>query len=331
MQQQSFVLRETQSGREYLIPPEGLRIGRMAAHEVSLDDGQVSRTHAKLWVQENQLYIQDEGSTNGTWVNDQRISKPTSIQPGDKVRTGNTVFEVTVKPIGVVPARVSQAAPEGVPIVPIVIVGGVVLLILISVMLRRVVLSPHTPTVIPSAVPTELPTEATAEVATPEPTPTETVIPTSPPVPAPVTQTPGMRYSAPSLIDPQEGGSYRGPSPMPYPVLKWTSVGDLGQDEFYRVVIDYPHDGAIWQDVGFTKDVQWRVPDYLYSLLSDPRECRWHIEVVYVTVYGVDGTPSEFIPISPPSETRMFTWHQGGGGDGSSQQPTATPTLEVRP
>ena len=39
-------------------------------------------------------YVEDLGSTNGTFVNDQRLSSPAMVQAGDKVRTGTTVMEL---------------------------------------------------------------------------------------------------------------------------------------------------------------------------------------------------------------------------------------------
>jgi S-DNA-T family DNA segregation ATPase FtsK/SpoIIIE len=64
-------------------------IGRMASAALRLDDEQASRTHAFLDVTaEGRALVRDAGSTNGTWVNDQRSPVPTPMHVGSRVRIG---------------------------------------------------------------------------------------------------------------------------------------------------------------------------------------------------------------------------------------------------
>lgn len=54
-----------------------------------------STLHARLFRQNGKLFVEDLGSTNGTFVNSERITKPTKLGRGDLVQVGATVFEVT--------------------------------------------------------------------------------------------------------------------------------------------------------------------------------------------------------------------------------------------
>ncbi|MFF4775772.1 FHA domain-containing protein [Microtetraspora fusca] len=62
------------------------------AAAVVLDDGTVSRRHARLEVVDNQLVLTDLGSSNGTYVNDTRVTRQV-LAPGDRVRIGR--YELT--------------------------------------------------------------------------------------------------------------------------------------------------------------------------------------------------------------------------------------------
>jgi len=188
-QQIPFILRDARTGQEYPISPGGLRIGRMPQHDVVLSDEKVSRHHATLWVQGDQLYIRDENSTNGTWVNEQCIAGSTLLQTGDRVHIGDTVFEVAIGATPPLAAEMAIPARVALPVVPIAIAGGIVLVILIALILRAggglAVLPTATPTLTPTLTPTAVPTTPTAS-----PTPTPTEMPTAIPTHVPLAATP---------------------------------------------------------------------------------------------------------------------------------------------
>ena len=58
------------------------------------DDTYVSQLHARLFQQNGEGYVEDLGSTNGTYVNGNQINGVTRLKRGDKVQFGQTVAEV---------------------------------------------------------------------------------------------------------------------------------------------------------------------------------------------------------------------------------------------
>jgi pSer/pThr/pTyr-binding forkhead associated (FHA) protein len=71
-----------------------MTIGRGADCELRIDDTYASNQHARLFGRNGAWYVEDLGSTNGTFVNDQKLAAPAQIQPGDKIRVGQTVMEL---------------------------------------------------------------------------------------------------------------------------------------------------------------------------------------------------------------------------------------------
>jgi pSer/pThr/pTyr-binding forkhead associated (FHA) protein len=68
-------------------------IGRGEGCEVPLDDTYVSQQHARIFGKNDVWYVEDLGSTNGTYVNDQRLAAPAMLQAGDRIRVGTTILE----------------------------------------------------------------------------------------------------------------------------------------------------------------------------------------------------------------------------------------------
>jgi hypothetical protein len=73
---------------------EELTFGRSDTCGVQLDDTYVSTLHARLFVKDAQWFVEDLGSTNGTYLNRVKVTAPAPIGVGDEVRVGKTIAEV---------------------------------------------------------------------------------------------------------------------------------------------------------------------------------------------------------------------------------------------
>jgi pSer/pThr/pTyr-binding forkhead associated (FHA) protein len=69
-------------------------IGRAPECELRLDDTYASQQHARIFGRNGSWYVEDLGSTNGTFVNEQRLAAPAMLTPGDRIRVGTTVLEL---------------------------------------------------------------------------------------------------------------------------------------------------------------------------------------------------------------------------------------------
>jgi hypothetical protein len=69
-------------------------IGRGADAAIRLDDDYVSTRHARIAASGDQWFVEDLGSTNGTYVGSVRITQPTTITLGTQVRIGKTILEL---------------------------------------------------------------------------------------------------------------------------------------------------------------------------------------------------------------------------------------------
>jgi pSer/pThr/pTyr-binding forkhead associated (FHA) protein len=103
------------AGREVEVTA-ALVLGRQAA-DLLVDDPQVSRRHASVRPAGDALEVEDHGSRNGTWVNGTRIGGPIRLVPGDRVRLGDTIFEVEGPAARA--AAPTEAAPQPVPPPPL--------------------------------------------------------------------------------------------------------------------------------------------------------------------------------------------------------------------
>jgi pilus assembly protein CpaF len=87
-----FVVRSgPNAGKAYPLDGAELTVGRDASNPVSINDGEVSRKHAKLTWKGAGYVLEDLGSTNGTFVNGTRLSSPLALKPGDAVSFGENI------------------------------------------------------------------------------------------------------------------------------------------------------------------------------------------------------------------------------------------------
>lgn len=77
-------------------PDDELTIGRSPGSGIPTSyDAYSSSNHARVFRQGDQLWVEDLGSTNGTYLNSERLTKPVRLGRGDLVQVGSTVLEVT--------------------------------------------------------------------------------------------------------------------------------------------------------------------------------------------------------------------------------------------
>ena len=69
-------------------------IGRGSDAAIRLDDDYVSTRHARIAASGDQWFVEDLGSTNGTYIGTVRITQPTTITLGTQVRIGKTILEL---------------------------------------------------------------------------------------------------------------------------------------------------------------------------------------------------------------------------------------------
>ena len=82
------------AGTTYPLGDE-LTVGRAAGCQITLDDTYASQVHARVFMRDDQLYVEDLGSTNGTYLNRRKVSAPMVVSHGDQIQIGSTIMEVS--------------------------------------------------------------------------------------------------------------------------------------------------------------------------------------------------------------------------------------------
>ena len=89
-----LVVEGANSGERADLSKAPILIGRGTDAAIRLDDDYVSTRHARIASSGDQWFVEDLGSTNGTYIGSQRITQATAIQLGSRVRVGKTVIEL---------------------------------------------------------------------------------------------------------------------------------------------------------------------------------------------------------------------------------------------
>ncbi|MCR1952236.1 FHA domain-containing protein [Clostridium sp. DSM 100503] len=71
-----------------------ITIGRKEGNTIKLDDQYASGNHAKIIVKNNEIVIEDLNSTNGVFINDERVNGYSKIRANDLIRIGSATFKV---------------------------------------------------------------------------------------------------------------------------------------------------------------------------------------------------------------------------------------------
>ncbi len=81
-------------GSEFALSDE-VTVGRAGGCGVLLaDDTFVSQLHARVFRRDGDIYVEDLGSTNGTYLNKKKVTAPVVVHKGDKIQFGRTTLEV---------------------------------------------------------------------------------------------------------------------------------------------------------------------------------------------------------------------------------------------
>ncbi|HEY3927729.1 MAG TPA: FHA domain-containing protein [Candidatus Koribacter sp.] len=78
--------------REYAISEKAVTIGRLSENAIHVDNLSVSGHHARIVPENGQFILYDQNSTNGTYVNGQKVSRATLVN-GDTIHVGRHILE----------------------------------------------------------------------------------------------------------------------------------------------------------------------------------------------------------------------------------------------
>lgn len=107
-------------GKKYVLNLEGTRVGRSPASDICLAEGSISSQHARFEEKNGSWRVIDEGSSNGTFVNDEQVDS-SPVEPGNRVRFGRVdmLFELDdgsdMKDKVQAASQVTRAAGGGLP------------------------------------------------------------------------------------------------------------------------------------------------------------------------------------------------------------------------
>jgi hypothetical protein len=91
-----------ETGLTHIIQSPLTKVGRAPDNDIVLTNNQTSSYHAQIISQGDQHMVTDQGSTNGTWLNGQRLTTPTRLHSGDRLSFASEKFTFQSGPVGTV-------------------------------------------------------------------------------------------------------------------------------------------------------------------------------------------------------------------------------------
>ena len=89
------IIKGINQGKIYYLDRD-MVLGRHEECDIEVEDVELSRRHLKLYSEDRRWFIQDLGSTNGTYVNKLSVDRY-MVNPGDKIKAGQTLFKFNVE------------------------------------------------------------------------------------------------------------------------------------------------------------------------------------------------------------------------------------------
>jgi diguanylate cyclase (GGDEF)-like protein len=87
------VLYGPELGKRATVGRGAFQIGRSSKNELPIDQESVSRHHARITTSARAHYIEDLGSTNGTFLNDERVTERRPLRDGDQIKVGRSILK----------------------------------------------------------------------------------------------------------------------------------------------------------------------------------------------------------------------------------------------
>jgi predicted component of type VI protein secretion system len=97
-------------GKVFELNMDSMSIGREASNDIVIQDPELSRNHARISRRGGAFVLEDLGSTNGTFINRQRITSPRTLAPGDEIGLGENVV-IVLQGEGAAPTVAAPARP----------------------------------------------------------------------------------------------------------------------------------------------------------------------------------------------------------------------------
>ena len=70
-------------------------IGRASTCTLTIEDTFISQLHARVFYDNGQVFVEDLGSTNGTFLNRKKVTSATPVRRGDRIQTGKAIMELS--------------------------------------------------------------------------------------------------------------------------------------------------------------------------------------------------------------------------------------------
>ena len=107
------ILQGPDRGKKFELPVDEPQLIGRSSESLALTDGTVSRRHAELTPDDGRWYLRDLDSSNGTFINGERIARdPVELSPGDQIRCGSTLVVFAVAPDDERSTRVRLVGPS---------------------------------------------------------------------------------------------------------------------------------------------------------------------------------------------------------------------------